>query len=106
MADHVLTTEAIRAYADLSHDHNPLHFDEVAAARSPFGSIVAHGFLLLGGPLAALAANDRYPKALECKFTAPGRPGDVVRMELGAGGAFTVKIGDVAAVSGRIEAGE
>ncbi len=106
MADHILTTETIREYADLSHDHNPLHVDEVAAARSPFGSIVAHGFLLLGGPLAALAADDRYPKALECTFTAPGRPGDVVRTELGPGGAFTVRIGDAAAVSGRLEAGE
>jgi len=105
VADHVLTTDAIRAYADLSHDHNPLHVDEVAASRSPFGSIVAHGFLLLGGPLAALAAKDGYPKALECKFTAPGRPGDVVHTELGTHGAFAVKIGDVAAVNGRIEAG-
>jgi len=35
--------EAIRRFADLSGDHNPLHHDERAAAEGPFGTLIASG---------------------------------------------------------------
>lgn len=44
---HTLTQADISAYADISGDHNPIHVDPEAAARSPFGTVVAHGYLTL-----------------------------------------------------------
>jgi len=38
-----VTREMIRAYADLSSDHTPIHVDEEFATASHFGGIVAHG---------------------------------------------------------------
>ncbi|MGL4810223.1 MAG: MaoC family dehydratase [Beijerinckiaceae bacterium] len=38
-----VTKEMIRAYADLSGDHTPVHVDEEFAKASHFGGIVAHG---------------------------------------------------------------
>jgi acyl dehydratase len=34
-------------YADASGDHNPIHIDPAAAAQSPFGTTIAHGYLTL-----------------------------------------------------------
>ena len=105
MADHKLSREAINAYADLSHDHNPLHVDEAAAAASPFGGVVAHGFLLLGGALTELGGVGGYPKRLECRFLAPGRPGDILTTEMDADGGFRVRCGERELVSGRLATG-
>src|ERR1700716_2737781 len=38
-----VTKEMIRAYADLTGDHTPVHVDEEFAKASHFGGIVAHG---------------------------------------------------------------
>ena len=35
--------DSIRNFATLSGDANPLHHDEAAAARSPFGTLIASG---------------------------------------------------------------
>jgi acyl dehydratase len=35
--------ESIRGFATLCGDANPLHHDEAAAARSPFGTLIASG---------------------------------------------------------------
>ena len=35
--------DAIRNFATLSGDHNPLHHDERAAAAGPFGTLIASG---------------------------------------------------------------
>ena len=40
-----VTAEMIRAYADLSGDHTPIHIDEEFAKTTMFGQIVAHGLL-------------------------------------------------------------
>lgn len=42
-----VTQDDVNAYADVSRDHNPIHVDPEAAARSPFGRTVAHGYLTL-----------------------------------------------------------
>jgi acyl dehydratase len=40
-----VTKAMIRAYADLTGDHTPVHVDEEFAKASHFGGIVAHGLL-------------------------------------------------------------
>jgi acyl dehydratase len=35
--------DAIRQFATLSGDHNPLHHDDTAAAAGPFGTLIASG---------------------------------------------------------------
>lgn len=42
-----VTAEAIRSYAELTDDFNPLHLDEEFAARTPMGRVIAHGTLSL-----------------------------------------------------------
>lgn len=40
--------EAVRAFAALTGDHNPLHTDESYAAGTEFGARIAHGMLAAG----------------------------------------------------------
>ena len=47
----------VRAYADLTGDRNPLHFDADFAARTRFGRLVAQGGIA-SGMLNALVAMD------------------------------------------------
>ena len=51
----VVTDEMIHAFADATGDRNPLHLDEVAAARTQFGGRIAHGMLSAGFISATLA---------------------------------------------------
>ena len=44
----VVTREDIRAYAEASGDHNPLHRDEAVARAAGFPTIVAHGMYTMG----------------------------------------------------------
>lgn len=44
----VVDAEAIRVYAQLSGDHNPIHEDAGYAANTRFGRPVAHGMLVAG----------------------------------------------------------
>ena len=39
--------DRINSFADCSEDHQFIHIDEAAAAKSPFGGTIAHGFLTL-----------------------------------------------------------
>ncbi|MEN8114403.1 MAG: MaoC family dehydratase [Actinomycetota bacterium] len=39
--------ERINAFADATMDHQFIHIDPEAAAQTPFGSTIAHGFLTL-----------------------------------------------------------
>jgi acyl dehydratase len=52
-----VTAEHVRAYAALTGDYNPLHFDEAFASRTRFGALVAQGGLTTG-ILHALVAMD------------------------------------------------
>lgn len=42
-----ITQERIDRFADLTDDHQFIHVDPVAAAQTPFGGTIAHGFLVL-----------------------------------------------------------
>ncbi len=42
-----VTQDQIDQFADCTHDHQFIHVDPVAAAKTPFGSTIAHGFLSL-----------------------------------------------------------
>lgn len=43
-----ITQSDVDRYADLSEDRNPIHIDPVAAAATPFGTTIVHGYLTLG----------------------------------------------------------
>jgi 3-hydroxybutyryl-CoA dehydratase len=53
----VVTPELVRAFADVSDDHNPIHLDPEYAAGTPFGGCIAHG-MLLGSMISAILANE------------------------------------------------
>jgi 3-hydroxybutyryl-CoA dehydratase len=53
---HVVTDADIRAFAEVSGDHNPLHLDEAYAATTRFKGRIAHG-MLSGAYISALLAN-------------------------------------------------
>ena len=42
-----ITQDQINQFADCTHDHQFIHVDPEAAAQSPFGTTIAHGFLTL-----------------------------------------------------------
>jgi 3-hydroxybutyryl-CoA dehydratase len=44
----LITDEVVRAFADVSNDHNPLHLDEEFAKKTPFGRRIAHGMISAG----------------------------------------------------------
>jgi len=44
---HLIDQAMIDAFADVTKDHQYIHVDPVAAARTPFGGTIAHGFLTL-----------------------------------------------------------
>ncbi|MFF1252781.1 MaoC family dehydratase [Pseudarthrobacter sp. NPDC058329] len=43
-----ITQQEVQRYADLSGDNNPIHTDPDVAAKGPFGTTIAHGYLTLG----------------------------------------------------------
>lgn len=52
----VVTREDVRAYADASGDHNPLHLDDGAARAAGFPGILAHGMFTMGHLASSLLA--------------------------------------------------
>jgi acyl dehydratase len=79
---------AIDAFADVTQDHQFIHTDPAAAASTPFGGTVAHGFLTLS-LLSRMAADVMLvPESLKMavnygfdrvRFIAPVRSGRRVR---------------------------
>ncbi|MBL4790214.1 MAG: MaoC family dehydratase [Kordiimonadaceae bacterium] len=43
----LIDQERINQFADVTADHQFIHVDPVAAAKTPFGTTIAHGFLTL-----------------------------------------------------------
>jgi acyl dehydratase len=76
------TDEHVRKYAEISGDHNPLHFDDDYVAKTPFGKRVVHGGLT-SGILNALVAEDMPGPGtvfmnMELQFTKPVFVGDTI----------------------------
>jgi acyl dehydratase len=44
---HTVSQEEVNDFADLTGDRNPIHVDAEAAARSPFGGTIVHGYFTL-----------------------------------------------------------
>jgi 3-hydroxybutyryl-CoA dehydratase len=77
---------AIRLYAELTDDFNPIHLDPVFAAASPMKGIIAHGMLsvsLIWQSLARSLDPAQAGTVLDIRFLKPVRENDVVT----AGGA-------------------
>ena len=80
-----LTTAHVRAFAEMSGDYNPLHFDEAFAARTKFGRLVVQGGLTTGLLHALVAMDMPGPGTVflsqNWKFTAPVYIGDTITAE-------------------------
>ena len=80
-----LTTAHVRAFAEISGDYNPLHFDEAFAARTRFGRLVVQGGLTTGLLHALVAMDMPGPGTVflsqNWKFTAPVYIGDTITAE-------------------------
>jgi acyl dehydratase len=80
-----LTADHVRTFAEMSGDHNPLHFDEAFAARTKFGRLVVQGGLTTGLLHALVAMDMPGPGTVflsqNWKFTAPVYIGDTITAE-------------------------
>ena len=81
-----VTTEMVRAYADLVGDYDPIHFDEEFCKHTVYGRPVAHGALLIGFMSAASTAatiDSRIPMVSlgydRIRLIGPVFPGDEAR---------------------------
>ena len=77
-----LTREHVEAYARMTGDRNPLHFDETFAAGTKFGRLVVQGGLTTGVLHALVAMDMPGPGTVflsqDWKFTAPVFIGDTI----------------------------
>ncbi len=73
----VITPRAIESYALLTQDFNPIHLDPEFAARTPRGSVIAHGTMSTGLSWQSLAksltAEDFLKVKLDVRFVKPVR---------------------------------
>jgi acyl dehydratase len=85
-----VTGADIVAFTAMSGDRNPLHYDEAAAAASPFGEIVVQGGVSTAILNAVVAEDLPGPGtvflSVSWDFRAPVRPGDTItgRVEITA----------------------
>jgi len=80
-----LTVDHVKSYAELTGDHNPLHFDEDFTARTKFKKLVVQGGLTTGLLHALVAMDMPGPGTVflsqNWKFTAPVFIGDTITAE-------------------------
>ncbi|HAQ34355.1 MAG: (R)-hydratase [Maricaulis sp.] len=73
---------AVRAFAEVSGDYNPLHLDEDYARRTPFRGRIAHGALIASFISGVLGNELPGPGAIfvgmDIRFQRPVRIGDTV----------------------------
>jgi len=85
--ERVITAEDIKAFADLTEDHNPIHVDAEFAARSIFGRCIAHGPMMVGITFGLLSKLDLLDgtvialKGIEWSFDGPIKAGDAVHVQ-------------------------
>jgi acyl dehydratase len=81
----MLTADHVKAFAALTGDYNPLHFDETFAAGTKFGRLVVQGGLTTGLLHALVATDLPGPGSVflsqDWKFTAPVFIGDTITAE-------------------------
>lgn len=80
----------IAAFAEVSHDHNPVHLDEAYAATTAFKGRIAHG-MLTAAYISAVLGNDLPgPGAVyvsqSLRFKRPVRIGDTVTVRIAVTG--------------------
>jgi 3-hydroxybutyryl-CoA dehydratase len=78
---HTITEADVRAFADITGDHNPLHLDEEFAAKTRFKGRIVHGMLTasyFSTILALLPGPGTIYLSQTLSFRAPVRIGDTV----------------------------
>ena len=91
---------AIRLYAEVTDDFNPIHVDPEFAATTPMRGIIAHGMLSLNLIWQSLRATYGSGAAegakLDVRFVRPVRENDIVsaggRLKDGAAGTYEVTV--------------
>ena len=77
-----LTAEHVKAYAEMTGDYNPLHFDEDFTSKTKFKNLVVQGGLTTGLLHALVAMDIPGPGTVflsqNWKFTAPVFIGDTI----------------------------
>jgi acyl dehydratase len=80
-----ITPEHVQAFAEITGDYNPLHFDEAFAARTKFGRLVVQGGLTTGLLHALVAMDLPGPGTVflsqNWRFIAPVHVGDTITAE-------------------------
>lgn len=78
-----VTDEMVAAYADITGDRNPLHFDAEFAAGTPFGGLIAQGGIATGLLHALVAMDLPGPGSVflsqNWSFPHPVRVGDTIK---------------------------
>jgi len=83
-----LDQDRINAFADTTEDHQFIHIDQEAAAQTPFGGTIAHGFLTLSMLVKMCEGNGIMPENVvmginygfdKVRFLTPVRAGKRVR---------------------------
>ena len=81
-----VTERDIELFTELTGDRNPLHYDEDAASRSRFGSLIVQGGVTSGLLNAVVAEDLPGPGSVflhvDWSFKAPVRPGDEITAEV------------------------
>lgn len=82
----LVTDEQIEAFARLSGDRNPIHFDDAFARRIGFEGHIAHGAVTASLLSAVLGMDLPGPGSVfleqRVRFLAPVRPGDTITAAL------------------------
>jgi acyl dehydratase len=76
-----VSQEQIKAYADASGDHNPIHLDADFAVSVGLPGTIAHGMLELGILAEAIsrwAGGSANLRSLSCRFSKPLLAGDTI----------------------------
>lgn len=88
-AEHLIDGSVVQLYGEVALDFNPIHFDDVAAARLGFPARIAHG-MISGGVLNRMLTHNLGQDwlrsgRLDIKFVRPVLVGDTIL----AGGTVT-----------------
>ena len=88
-ADKPISEADFRAFAQMTGDDHPIHYDETYAKQSRFGGRVAHGLLLMAHTALGASVLSRHLEdsmiafvSQDCRFLKPVLVGDHVRAEL------------------------